>query len=61
MLSHDPMLEMPELTGDGTHWREALLAGRKLRVLVVGGGPAGSCCAETLAVGGCETFLIGGA
>ncbi len=55
------MPEMPELTGDGTHWREALLAGRKLRVLVVGGGPAGSCCAETLAVGGCETFLIGGA
>jgi geranylgeranyl reductase len=32
--------------------------GRKLRVVVVGGGPAGSCAAETLAQGGCETFLI---
>ena len=32
--------------------------GRKLRVAVVGGGPAGACAAETLANGGCETFLI---
>jgi geranylgeranyl reductase len=32
--------------------------GRKLRVAVVGGGPAGACAAETLAKGGCETFLI---
>jgi len=34
------------------------LEGRKLRVAVVGGGPAGACTAETLAKGGCETFLI---
>ena len=34
------------------------LAGRKLRVAVIGGGPAGACAAETLAKGGCETFLI---
>ena len=32
--------------------------GRKLRVAVIGGGPAGACAAETLAKGGCETFLI---
>jgi geranylgeranyl reductase len=32
--------------------------GRKLRVAVVGGGPAGACAAETLAKGGCEAFLI---
>mmetsp|Transcript_39110 Transcript_39110/g.54313 ORF Transcript_39110/g.54313 Transcript_39110/m.54313 type:complete len:500 (+) Transcript_39110:115-1614(+) len=32
--------------------------GRKLRVAVVGGGPSGACTAETLAKGGCETFLI---
>ena len=32
--------------------------GRKLRVAVVGGGPAGACAAETLANGGCETYLI---
>ncbi len=34
------------------------LQGRKLRVAVVGGGPAGGCAAETLAIGGVETFLI---
>lgn len=34
------------------------LDGRKLRVAVVGGGPAGGCAAETLAKGGIETFLI---
>ena len=34
------------------------LDGRKLRVAVIGGGPAGACAAETLAKGGCETFLI---
>ena len=32
--------------------------GRKLRVAVVGGGPGGACAAETLAKGGCETYLI---
>jgi len=32
--------------------------GRKLRVAVVGGGPAGACCAETLAKAGIETYLI---
>lgn len=31
---------------------------RKLRVAVIGGGPAGACTAETLAKGGVETFLI---
>lgn len=30
----------------------------KLRVAVVGGGPAGACAAETLAKGGIETFLF---
>ncbi|XP_024361266.1 geranylgeranyl diphosphate reductase, chloroplastic [Physcomitrium patens] len=34
------------------------IEGRKLRVAVVGGGPAGGCAAETLAMGGIETFLI---
>lgn len=34
------------------------LEGRKLRVAVVGGGPAGGCAAETLASAGIETFLI---
>jgi geranylgeranyl reductase len=34
------------------------IEGRKLRVAVVGGGPAGGCAAETLAKGGIETFLI---
>merc|ERR1711990_619222 len=36
----------------------APLTDRKLRVAVVGGGPAGACAAETLARGGCETYLI---
>ena len=31
---------------------------RPLRVAVVGGGPAGSCTAETLAKGGIETYLF---
>ena len=31
---------------------------RKLRVAVIGGGPSGACCAESLAKGGVETFLI---
>lgn len=31
---------------------------RPLRVAVVGGGPSGSCAAEVLAKGGCETYLI---
>lgn len=31
---------------------------RPLRVAVIGGGPSGACCAETLAKGGVETFLI---
>eukprot|EP00217_Crustomastix_stigmatica_P003958 CAMPEP_0183792036 /NCGR_PEP_ID=MMETSP0803_2-20130417/2289_1 /TAXON_ID=195967 /ORGANISM="Crustomastix stigmata, Strain CCMP3273" /LENGTH=462 /DNA_ID=CAMNT_0026036377 /DNA_START=53 /DNA_END=1441 /DNA_ORIENTATION=- len=31
---------------------------RKLRVAVIGGGPAGACAAETLAEGGVETFLV---
>eukprot|EP00244_Chara_vulgaris_P008849 TRINITY_DN358_c0_g1_i6.p1 TRINITY_DN358_c0_g1~~TRINITY_DN358_c0_g1_i6.p1 ORF type:complete len:484 (+),score=121.00 TRINITY_DN358_c0_g1_i6:82-1452(+) len=34
------------------------LQGRKLRVAVIGGGPAGGCTAETLAQAGIETFLI---
>lgn len=34
------------------------LANRKLRVAVVGGGPAGGCTADTLASGGIETFLF---
>nr|CAD1826825.1 unnamed protein product [Ananas comosus var. bracteatus] len=34
------------------------LAGRALRVAVVGGGPAGGAAAETLAKGGVETILI---
>jgi geranylgeranyl diphosphate/geranylgeranyl-bacteriochlorophyllide a reductase len=31
---------------------------RKLRVAVVGGGPAGACTADELAKGGCETYMI---
>eukprot|EP00210_Caulerpa_lentillifera_P005976 g5711.t1 len=31
---------------------------RPLRVAVVGGGPAGACCAETLAQSGIETYLF---
>eukprot|EP00271_Cylindrocystis_brebissonii_P015893 TRINITY_DN3895_c0_g1_i1.p1 TRINITY_DN3895_c0_g1~~TRINITY_DN3895_c0_g1_i1.p1 ORF type:complete len:519 (+),score=103.31 TRINITY_DN3895_c0_g1_i1:214-1770(+) len=34
------------------------LNGRKLRVAVVGGGPAGGCTADTLAQAGIETFLF---
>ncbi|KAF7815461.1 geranylgeranyl diphosphate reductase, chloroplastic-like [Senna tora] len=34
------------------------IAGRKLRVAVIGGGPAGSSAAEALAAGGIETFLF---
>ncbi|EFJ25371.1 hypothetical protein SELMODRAFT_271030 [Selaginella moellendorffii] len=34
------------------------LGNRKLRVAVIGGGPAGGCAAETLAKNGIETFLI---
>ncbi|CBI24349.3 unnamed protein product, partial [Vitis vinifera] len=34
------------------------LSGRKLRAAVIGGGPAGSSAAETLAAGGIETFLF---
>ncbi|XP_023515407.1 geranylgeranyl diphosphate reductase, chloroplastic [Cucurbita pepo subsp. pepo] len=34
------------------------IAGRNLRVAVVGGGPAGGSAAETLAKGGVETFLF---
>jgi geranylgeranyl reductase len=35
-----------------------LPAGRRLRVAVVGGGPAGGAAAEALAKGGVETVLI---
>lgn len=31
---------------------------RPLRVAVIGGGPSGACAAETLAKGGCETFMF---
>ncbi|EFN59338.1 hypothetical protein CHLNCDRAFT_29491, partial [Chlorella variabilis] len=31
---------------------------RPLRVAVIGGGPSGACCAESLAKGGVEAFLI---
>jgi len=34
------------------------LEGRKLRVAVIGGGPAGACAAETLAQGGVDVTLI---
>ncbi|KAL6178064.1 hypothetical protein ACLB2K_049584 [Fragaria x ananassa] len=34
------------------------VAGRSLRVAVIGGGPAGGAAAETLVKGGVETFLI---
>ncbi|KAI3759518.1 hypothetical protein L6452_07402 [Arctium lappa] len=34
------------------------ISGRKLRVAVIGGGPAGSSAAETLASGGIETYLF---
>lgn len=31
---------------------------RPLRVAVIGGGPSGASAAETLAKGGCDTFLF---
>ncbi|KAM7522719.1 hypothetical protein LguiA_012621 [Lonicera macranthoides] len=34
------------------------ISGRKLRVAVIGGGPAGSSAAEAMALGGIETFLF---
>ena len=37
---------------------DKLPEGRKLRVAVIGGGPAGASAAMTLAEGGCETYLI---
>jgi len=38
--------------------RDGATLDRPLRVAVIGGGPSGACAAETLAKGGCETFLI---
>jgi geranylgeranyl reductase len=38
--------------------REGEKLDRKLRVAVVGGGPAGACAAESLAKTGIETYLI---
>lgn len=38
--------------------RDGATLDRPLRVAVVGGGPSGACTAETLAKGGCETYLI---
>ena len=38
--------------------REGEKLDRKLRVAVVGGGPAGACAAESLARAGIETYLI---
>jgi thioredoxin reductase len=38
--------------------KEGAVLDRKLRVAVIGGGPSGACTAETLAKGGCETYLI---
>ncbi|OMO77177.1 Aromatic-ring hydroxylase-like protein [Corchorus olitorius] len=51
-----PCLHKPHyvtITAAGHH-----LSGRKLRVAVIGGGPAGSSAAEALASGGIETFLF---
>lgn len=38
--------------------KDGAVLDRPLRVAVIGGGPAGACAAETLAKGGCETYLI---
>ena len=38
--------------------RDGAVLDRPLRVAVVGGGPAGACCAETLAKSGIETYLF---
>ena len=38
--------------------KDGAVLNRKLRVAVIGGGPSGACTAETLASGGCETYLI---
>ena len=38
--------------------KDGAVLDRKLRVAVIGGGPSGACTAETLAKGGCETYLI---
>lgn len=61
-------LQLPFSTGRRGRGRAALTvrasgnaklpAGRRLRVAVIGGGPAGGCAAETLAKGGVETVLI---
>ncbi|KAJ9178469.1 hypothetical protein P3X46_010348 [Hevea brasiliensis] len=48
----------PTLTITACSSPTKLLSGRKLRVAVVGGGPAGSSAAEALASGGIETFLF---
>lgn len=38
--------------------RDGTVLDRPLRVAVIGGGPSGACAAESLAKGGCETFLL---
>ena len=38
--------------------RDGAVLDRPLRVAVIGGGPAGSCAADTLAKNGIEAFLI---
>ncbi len=38
--------------------RDGQVLDRPLRVAVIGGGPSGACAAESLAKGGCETYLI---
>ncbi|GMI97333.1 hypothetical protein like AT1G74470 [Hibiscus trionum] len=53
---HKPCFVKPRrLSVTANHPR---LYGRKLRVAVIGGGPAGSSAAEALASGGIETFLF---
>src|SRR5210317_186925 len=60
---HEPKLSRSRTTARVTPRNVVTASGapltdRKLRVAVIGGGPAGACAAETLAKGGCETFLI---
>ena len=60
---HEPKLSRSRTTARVTPRNVVTASGapltdRKLRVAVIGGGPAGACAAETLAKGGCETYLI---